>query len=158
MINDVMYVALCSPGSVSSPSALHPWDLPRWMLNIISKSHASLGFPFHFSEEIKGESKYLYKQIHIQFSSIHWLIRSLGVEDMKDKLAEILFQSFWQEAIVSSSGMGRDVHSLTLSIQFFLCCPMKDGTMFYNAVDGVHLLCIQCDALSEVNTAVICDV
>ena len=31
--------------------------------------------------------------------------------DMKDDSAEILFQSFLQEAIVSSSGTGRDVHS-----------------------------------------------
>ena len=33
------------------------------------------------------------------------------------------FQSFLQEALVSSSGMGRDVHSLMLSIQHFLCQP-----------------------------------
>ena len=47
--------------------------------------------------------------------------------DMRDDSAEILFQSFLQKALVSSSGMGRDVHSLTLSIQHFLCrtrrCP-----------------------------------
>ena len=46
---------------------------------------------------------------------------------MRDDLAEILFQSFPQEALVSSSGVGRDVHSLILSIQHFLCrsrrCP-----------------------------------
>ena len=41
--------------------------------------------------------------------------------DMKDDSAEILFQSFLQEALVSSSGMGRDVHSLMLSIQHFFC-------------------------------------
>ena len=35
--------------------------------------------------------------------------------------AEILFQSFLREAIVSSSGMGMIVHSFTLSIQRFLC-------------------------------------
>ena len=29
--------------------------------------------------------------------------------DMRDDSAEILFQSFLQEALVSSSGMGRDV-------------------------------------------------
>ena len=32
---------------------------------------------------------------------------------MMDDSAEILFQSFLQEALVSSSGMGRDVHSLS---------------------------------------------
>ena len=33
---------------------------------------------------------------------------------MRDYSAEILFQSFLQEALVSSSGMGRDVHSLMI--------------------------------------------
>ena len=40
---------------------------------------------------------------------------------MRDDSAEVLFQSFLQEALVSGSGMGRDVHSLMLSIQQFLC-------------------------------------
>ena len=39
--------------------------------------------------------------------------------NMRDDSAEILFQTFLQEALVSSSGMGRDVHSLMLSIQHF---------------------------------------
>ena len=42
---------------------------------------------------------------------------------MKDNLEEILWQSFLQEALVSSSGMGRYVRSLMLSIQPFLCWP-----------------------------------
>ena len=52
---------------------------------------------------------------------------------MIDDPAEILFQSFQQEAIVSSSGMGSDVHSLMLSIQHFLCwpwcCPPSSGAL-----------------------------
>ena len=40
--------------------------------------------------------------------------------DMKEDSAEILFQSFLQEALVSRSGMGRDVHSL-MAIQHFFC-------------------------------------
>ena len=36
---------------------------------------------------------------------------------MRDDSVEILFQSFLQKALVSSSGMGRDVHSLMLSVQ-----------------------------------------
>ena len=40
--------------------------------------------------------------------------------DMRDDSAEILFQSFLREAVVSSSGMNRDVHSLMLPIQHFL--------------------------------------
>ena len=45
---------------------------------------------------------------------------------MKDNSTEILFQSFLQETILSSSSMGRDVHSMILSdlsIQYFLCWP-----------------------------------
>ena len=45
--------------------------------------------------------------------------------NMTDDSAEILFQSFLQEALVSSPGMGRDVHSLMLSIQLFLCRPRR---------------------------------
>ena len=52
--------------------------------------------------------------------------------DIRDDSAEILFQPFLQEAIVSISGMGRDGHSLILSIQYFLWWPwhrppFKDG-------------------------------
>ena len=43
--------------------------------------------------------------------------------DTMDDSAEILSQSFLQEAIVSKSGRGRDAHSLTLSIQCFLYKP-----------------------------------
>ena len=39
--------------------------------------------------------------------------------NMRDDSAEILSQSILREAIMSSSGMGRGVHSLTLSIQHF---------------------------------------
>ena len=41
--------------------------------------------------------------------------------DMTDDSAQILFQFFLQEAVVSNSGMGRNVHSLMSSIQHFLC-------------------------------------
>ena len=40
---------------------------------------------------------------------------------MKDDSAEILFQSFLQKALVGISGMDRDVHSLKMSTQHFLC-------------------------------------
>ena len=53
----------------------------------------------------------------VQFSPVtDW-----GIRDMTGDSAEILFGSFLQKAIVSSSGKGRDGHSLTLSIQHFLC-------------------------------------
>ena len=62
-------------------------------------------------------------ETEVQFSPLtDWVVGGLGGggEDKRDDSAETLLQSFRQEAIVSSSGMGRDVHSLTLSIQHFL--------------------------------------
>ena len=48
-------------------------------------------------------------------------------ENMTDDSAEILFKSFMQEAVMSSSSMSIDAHSLMLSIQHFFCllqhCP-----------------------------------
>ena len=38
---------------------------------------------------------------------------------MRDDSAAILFQSFLQEVLVNSSGMGTDVHSLRLSTPAF---------------------------------------
>ena len=61
-----------------------------------------------------------YSREDVQFSSVLW-DQLGGRGDLRDDSANFLFQSFLQEAIVSSSGMGRDVHSLMLSIQHFLC-------------------------------------
>ena len=58
-----------------------------------------------------------------QFSPLTDLIWSFW-KVMNDS-DEIRFQSFLQEALVSSSSMGRDVHSLMLSIQHFLCRPRR---------------------------------
>ena len=53
----------------------------------------------------------------VQFRPLtSWVVRG----DRRDNSAEILFESFLQKAIENSSGMGRDVHSLMLSIQHFL--------------------------------------
>ena len=59
------------------------------------------------------------------FSSVQSQDRLDCPGGMRDDSAEILFQSFLQEAHVSSSGMGKDVHSLMLSIQHFLCRPRR---------------------------------
>ena len=45
------------------------------------------------------------------------------IGDVRDNSAEILFQSFLLEALVSRYGMSRYVHSLMLSIQHFLRQP-----------------------------------
>ena len=51
-------------------------------------------------------------------SSVPWPTGVLG--DMRDDSTKILFQSSLHKTLVSSSGMGRGVHSLMLSIQHFL--------------------------------------
>ena len=48
------------------------------------------------------------ENIAVQFSSVQSLDRLGCREDMRDEAEEILFQSFLQVALVSSSGMGRD--------------------------------------------------
>ena len=45
--------------------------------------------------------------------------------NMMDDSAEILSQPFVQEGLLSSSGTGRDVHSLMLSIRHFLFQPRR---------------------------------
>ena len=61
------------------------------------------------------------------WQSVQLIVLSLDrlgcLGDTRDDSAELLYQSFLQEAIVSSSGMGRDVHYLMLSIKHFLCWP-----------------------------------
>ena len=61
----------------------------------------------------------------VQFGSVPSLDRLGHRGDMRDDLAEILFQPFLQKALVGSSCLGRDVHSFTLSIQHFLCQPQR---------------------------------
>ena len=59
----------------------------------------------------------------VRFSSVQTPDRLGHRGDKTDDSAEILFKSFLQEATVSYSGIGRDVHSLMLSIQHFLYRP-----------------------------------
>ena len=55
-----------------------------------------------------------------------WVVAGCGKgRSIRDDSADILFQSFLQRAVVNVSGMVRDVHSLTLSIQHFLCLPQR---------------------------------
>ena len=56
----------------------------------------------------------------VQFSSAQSFDRLGRRGNMMDDSAAILFQSFLQEALVSGSGMDRDVHSLMLFTQHFL--------------------------------------
>ena len=59
----------------------------------------------------------------VQFSSVQSLVRFGRRRDTMDDSAEILFLSLLREAFVSSPGVGRGVHSMTLSFHYFLCQP-----------------------------------
>ena len=61
--------------------------------------------------------------LFVNYNSFQSLDRLSRLGDIGEDFAEILFQSFLYEALVSSSGMGRDVRSLMLSIQHLLCSP-----------------------------------
>ena len=65
-----------------------------------------------------GRQTHLFRSVQSLDQLGHW-----GY--IRDDSAEILFQSFLQEVLVSSSCMGRDVHSLMLSFQHFLCRPQR---------------------------------
>ena len=68
---------------------------------------------------------WLAHNVSVRFSSVQFLDRLGRQGNMTDDSARILFKSFLQEATVQSSGMGRDVHSLMLSIGE-VACDMPD--------------------------------
>ena len=51
---------------------------------------------------------------------------------IRDNSVEILLQSFLQEALVSSSGMGRDVHSLITFVQLTVSVDDKAFIFFHD--------------------------
>ena len=66
---------------------------------------------------------------------------------MRDDSAEILFQSFLQEALVSSSGMGRDVHSSMFVHPAFPLPTMVSSTLQDALKDGFGEAVVACDML-----------
>ena len=64
------------------------------------------------------------------FTSVQFLDQLRPRENTRDDSTEILFQSFLREATMSHSGTGRDVHSLTLSIQLFLSVRGELGVKY----------------------------
>ena len=58
---------------------------------------------------------------------------------MRDDAAEILFETFLQEALVSCSGMGRDIHSLALSIQQILECFLYLMYFFHRVIHHLFM-------------------
>ena len=91
-----------------------------WVLSWLTFSGLQLGVGVG---EIYRDGTDFILIIFIQFSAVQSLDKLGCWGDTEDNWAEILFQSSPWEAIVSSSSMGRDVHSLTLSSQHFLCRP-----------------------------------
>ena len=63
--------------------------------------------------------------ISVQFGSVQSLDRLGRREDKMGDSAEILYQSFQREVIEGRTDMGRDLHSLTLSTEHFLCRPRR---------------------------------
>ena len=67
--------------------------------------HRAVGTSEKQARKKKAQSE---RDTHILFSPLTDLV---VVGELRDDKAEILFQSFLQEALVSSSGRGRDVYS-----------------------------------------------
>ena len=80
-----------------------------------------------------------------QFSSVQSLDRMGHRGDMKDDSAEIFLQSFLQKALVSSSDMCWDVHSLMLSIQHFLCQTTVSASLQGGLKDAFGEAVMACD-------------
>ena len=72
--------------------------------------------------------------------------------DMRDDSAEILVQSFLREAIVSSSGMDREVHSLTSSHPAFALSTAASSTLLGAMKVGFGksvVTCLNCDFTTD---------
>ena len=95
-------------------------DLRRWGRQE-AHSNATLSSSDSVSSKMGGNAGAIFFGSHsvssVRFSSVQSLDRLGCRGDMKGDSAEILLQFFLQEAPVSSSGMGRDVYRLMLSIQ-----------------------------------------
>ena len=77
-------------------------------------------------------------QCSVQFSPLtYWVVRG----DMKDDSAQILFQSFLQEALVSSFGRG----TVIVSIQHFLCRRTASPTLQDALKDDLGKAVMACD-------------
>ena len=64
--------------------------------------------------------------------------------ETRNNSEEILVQSFLHEAIVSSSGMGRDIHSLAVSIRHFLSQTTASTTLYGALKDGFGEVVVPC--------------
>ena len=94
----------------------------------VVSSQAGLAIPLE-DQQLIGTMPEIWSPILSSFqlcvSSGQSLDRLGNRGDMRDDSAEILFESFLQEALVSGSRKCRDVHSLMLPIQHFLFRPRR---------------------------------
>ena len=81
----------------------------------------------------------------VQFSLSTDLVVGEVVGDLRDDSAEILFQSFLQMALVSSSGVGRGVHTFMLSNRHFVCRPRRRPPPKDALKDGFAEAVVACD-------------
>ena len=95
---------------LSVPIRPEPAALPRFRPLPCFSGHLRTQFHSKFAAVTLHDAR----QIQFLDRLGRWPGRGGG---MRDDPAEILFQSFLQNAFVSSTGMGRDVHSFMLSIQ-----------------------------------------
>ena len=79
-----------------------------------------------------------------KFSSIQFLDRLASRGDITDYLEELFFQCFLQESTVNSSGMGRDVNSLTLSIQYLPLLTTVSPTLQGALTNGFGEVVVKC--------------
>ena len=79
------------------------------------------------------------------FSSVQSLDQFGRRWDLRDDSAEILFQSFLQEALVNRSRMGRDVHSFDVVHPAFPLSTMASSTLQGAMKDGFGEAVMACD-------------
>ena len=91
---------------------------------------------------------------YVQFStvlSLDWLGHR---GNMGDNSADILFQSFLQEANLSSSGMGRDVHSIFNVVHPVFRLPTTASPTLQGALmDGFREAVVACDMPEQVSVS-----
>ena len=115
------FLLFCLDSSLSRPcmfpssSSLFASTGAFWQM---TKSNSSM--PPSISVREFNEPMPVSAHVH-EVSSVQSLVWVGQYRNMTDDSAEIVFQSFLQEAHLSSSVMSRDGHSLMLPIQHFLC-------------------------------------
>ena len=107
---------LTSQGGAFSPLPTREF-FSKLIVSCLVRTHQPELSSTHSSNRFCGTGAWAMLPLSVQFSPLTDLV--VG-EDLRN---DPVFESFLQEALISSPGMGRDVHSLMLSIQFFLYPP-----------------------------------